>query len=93
MSVTATNNYSSLRPGLDSPPGRAIAITPSDADELATVARAIFVGTGGNLEVVYAGDSDSVVYKNLANGTRLSGLIKQVKAGSTTASDLIAEYD
>lgn len=67
------------------------AVTPSDANELATVSRALWVGTGGNLVVVTM-DGSAITLKNVQNGTLIPIRVKQVKATNTTATDIVALY-
>jgi hypothetical protein len=66
------------------------AVTPDDSNELAFVASALFVGTGGNLSLIFQHATTAVLLKNVANGTLLHGRIRQVKQANTTASDIVA---
>jgi len=50
----------------------------------------IYVGTGGDVEVVAKDSATSVVFHNVADATFLPLLVKEVKTAGTTASDLIA---
>lgn len=50
----------------------------------------LFVGTGGDLEVVPAGQATSVIFKNVADGSFLPIVITEIKSAGTTADDLIA---
>lgn len=58
----------------------------------AVPARAIFVGTGGNLKVRMASDGTEHLYKNVQSGDRLVGRFSAVIYTLTTAADLIAEW-
>jgi hypothetical protein len=75
----------------DAPPTHGFAITKSDADELSVVTRAIWVGTTGDLAVIYKDDTAAVTLKAVPVG-RLSGRFKKVMSTNTTASDLVGEY-
>src|SRR5436309_2702493 len=78
--------------GVDSPPGFGFVITPSDSVNLTTVTRAIFVGTGGDVQVRYAGNDADIVLKNVPSGSRVSGRFSRIKATSTTATNIVGEY-
>ena len=67
---------------------KAVAVVPSDTDELVNVARELYVGVAGDVSVIHAGDTVAVVYKDVQG--LLSGFIKQVKATGTTATSIIA---
>jgi hypothetical protein len=65
-------------------------ITPDDGADLADFGL-VYVGTGGNLVVVAAGDPDgtNITLSNVPSGTLLPILIKRVRATSTTATNLV----
>lgn len=65
----------------------AFAITPADSD-LPTMARALYVGTGGNLAVTTTQDS-TVTFYNVASGTVLPVSVKRVFSTGTTAADIV----
>lgn len=72
-------------------PGRkAFAVTPSDANELALLPSRLFIGTGGDVAVLAAEDTVSVIYK-AASGSYLCIRAKKVLATGTTASAIVAE--
>jgi hypothetical protein len=51
----------------------------------------LYVGTGGNIEVIAIGSSSSVVFKNIPDGSFLPCVVKSIVSGAnTTVSDLIA---
>jgi hypothetical protein len=64
------------------------AITPSDDDDLPEYPRAVWVGTGGDIELVGEPGADPVVLKNVADGTLLLISPTRITEG-TTASDLV----
>jgi hypothetical protein len=77
-------------PGLVGPGRHCWSVTPSDADELVRVARALRVGsTAGNLAVVSL-DGVTTVIPNVQVGETIIGLFKQVKSTSTTATGITA---
>jgi len=71
------------------------AVTPSDTNFTTDFAprgeAALYVGTGGDLHVVMAGDKSdaTVIFKNVSDGAFLPIVVKAVKA-ATTASDILA---
>lgn len=66
-----------------------VPIVPNDGADLSYVVRMIFVGTGGNVEVVTA-KGTTTIHKNVAAGSYLGPFcVARVKAGNTTASDLL----
>lgn len=76
-------------PGLSSPAAYAAAVTPSDTVDLTSEARALFVGTGGNVRVLTVG-GDTVTFNAVPAGTTLPVRVKRVYATSTTASNIVA---
>jgi hypothetical protein len=73
----------------DSPATGGTAIT---LDQSFPVAKAIFVGTGGNVSLVDSKGA-TVVYKNLPSGGILPVMGTKVTSANTTASDLVALYE
>ena len=52
---------------------------------------ALYIGSGGNIEVIVVGGSASVVFKNIPDGSFLPVIISSIVAGAnTTVSDLVA---
>lgn len=68
----------------------AFAVTPSDAAELASIPRALFVGTGGNITLRLADDGADVLLKNVQSGQVLDVQARFVRATGTTAADIVA---
>jgi hypothetical protein len=68
------------------------AVTPSDSTDLATPARALYVGTGGNVALDDGDGHTAVVFKNVASGAVLPVRAVRVRATSTTATDIVALY-
>ena len=67
-------------------PSRAAAVTPSDTTQI--YASALFVGGAGNVAVVTEGD-DTVTFSGVQAGSMLVLRIKQVRATSTTATNIV----
>jgi len=71
----------------------AFAITAHDTNELANVTRAIWVGTTGNIKVVFAEDTTAeAVTLNAVPVGMYSWAVRQVYATGTTASNLLGLY-
>lgn len=72
-------------------PGETLfAVTKSDSTLFATAVRQLYIGTGGDVNVV-TWDGVTVLFKNTASGSTIGPFyIKQVKSTSTTASDIVA---
>ena len=72
-----------------------VVVTPSDAVDItgstANTPAALFVGTGGNIDVITLGGS-TILLKNIADGTFLPIQVTRVKATLTTASDIVAIF-
>ena len=52
---------------------------------------ALYIGTGGDIEVIAIGSSSSVVFKNIPDGSFLPVIVSSITAGvNTTVSDIVA---
>jgi hypothetical protein len=69
----------------------AVAVTPSDSTDLTYMARALYIGGAGSVNVDVA-DGTPVVFAGLAAGTILPVRVKRVRATSTTATNIVALY-
>lgn len=74
------------------PFGHAAAITPSDTVPLPTPASSIWVGSVGDVTLIPAGQTTSVLFAAVPSGTLLPIAASQVLATGTTASSLAAMY-
>ena len=78
--------------------GNGFLVTPSDslglkddsANNTGFQSTALYIGTGGDVAVIRAG-GNSLVYKNVPDGTFMPILVSQVLVTGTTATDIIAE--
>jgi hypothetical protein len=84
------DQFETLSSGLESPATRAAAVTPSDSTDLATVARALYIGGAGNVVLDTAGGDTSVTFTGLAAGTILPVRVARVRSTSTTATSIVA---
>lgn len=72
-----------------SPARKCFAITPSDSAELPTVAKALYIGTGGDLCLKAADDTAFVTFRNLPDGFIIDVRAIAVLATGTTAADIV----
>jgi hypothetical protein len=80
--------------GLSGPADLGIAITPDDNTDLVTNTRGLFVGTTGNVSVIFAADAagTAVLLKNVPSGTLLPICVRRVRSALTTATDIVGLY-
>lgn len=76
----------------DSPAVDAVAVTPHDTNDLAAPTRALYVGTGGDVEVIMLNGSSAVVFANVPSGAILPIRVSRVLDGNTGADDILALY-
>lgn len=69
----------------------AAAVTPSDSGQLSPVARALYIGAGGDVKVTMEGGTD-ITFAEVLGGTILPVKATKVFATGTTATDIIALY-
>lgn len=71
-------------------PSRApFAVTPHDINELPTIPKALYIGTGGTLVLRGMDDGADVTFKNVASGQVIDVRARHVRATGTTASDIV----
>lgn len=83
------DSFASFTGALNDPARDAFAIAPSDGAALATLPRALYVGTGGTLVVRCADSAADVTLKNVASGQILDLRVGFVRATGTTATDIV----
>lgn len=87
MTNTPSLFSSSTAPAID-----AVSVVPSDTVDLSPgVARALYVGVGGNIQITTASGT-VIVFVAVVAGTILPIFIKRVWATGTTATNLVALY-
>lgn len=74
---------------LTAPPENAASVTPSDAQPLGHVTRALWVGGAGRLRVEMMGGG-AIVFEGIAQDTLLPIRVRKVFETGTTATDLVA---
>lgn len=84
-----TDPFASYAGALNDPARDAFALVPSDSAALATLPRALYVGTGGTLVVRCVDAAADVTLKNVPAGQILDLRVSHVRATGTTAADLV----
>ncbi|MCF3934197.1 hypothetical protein L1787_12345 [Acuticoccus sp. M5D2P5] len=87
--MPADNPFQSYQRSASAPASDAFTVTPSDGTDLATVARGLFVGGAGNVNVVTLGGT-TVMFPGVAAGTILPCGVTRVLATDTTATNIVA---
>jgi hypothetical protein len=87
-----TDPFKSHATALTSPARKGFSVTPNDSADLSVTCRALFVGSAGDVSVILADDSSSVVFKNVPAGTVMPISVKRVEATLTTATDILGLY-
>lgn len=64
-------------------------VTPSDSTDLPNAAMALYVGTGGNIQLTTMGGT-TLTFSNVQGGSYLNVQTRRVWSTSTTASNIIA---
>ena len=77
---------------VDSPASRGAAVTPSDDTDLGSMAKALFIGTGGDVTVKMRDAGTTLTFKNVADGAILPVRVSRVMATDTTATDIVALF-
>lgn len=77
--------------GLDSPLAYLAAVTPADGSDLATSARALWVGGAGDIKVTTVGGS-TVTIVGVTAGSILPVRVARVWATGTTATNILAGW-
>ena len=76
--------------GLESPAYNGSAVVPNDSTDLPVTARALYVGSSGDLSLVTAGGS-TLTLRNVPIGM-LPVRVARVRASGTTAADIVAVW-
>ncbi|MFC0634878.1 spike base protein, RCAP_Rcc01079 family [Brevundimonas balnearis] len=86
--------YASRAPSPEGPARRASALTPSDTADLPEVAKALFLGQGGDLTIIPAGQAGDTPVSFAAHP---SGYVpiqtRRVLQTGTTAGQIVALFD
>lgn len=86
------DSFQSATDSVSSPARSAIAVTPHDANPLADIPKALFVGTAGNITMRGVDGAADQVWKNVPAGAILPFRARYVHATGTSAADILALY-
>lgn len=64
-------------------------VTPSDTTNLRSPSRALWIGTGGDVNIARPSDNQSFLFVNVPSGYRLDVATIRVNDTNTTASNII----
>lgn len=81
------DNFKGYSPSLQSPVTHGIAVTPDDATDLTQLTRALYIGTGGDVQVTLANGS-AVTFVNMVQGWHPMRIVR-VWATGTTADHMV----
>jgi len=86
--------YFKIPSSIGDPASHCYAVVPSDTVDLTTTAKAIYVGTTGDVKVELSADTVGVatVFKNVPAGAFLSIRARRIWSTGTTASNIVAMY-
>jgi hypothetical protein len=86
------DQFSNSADQVSAPATRAVAVTPHDANALADIPKALFIGTGGNITMRGVNGASDQLWKNVPSGSVLPFRAQYVRATGTSATDLLALY-
>lgn len=86
------DQFSAHGDSVSAPATRAVAVVPHDAEALADIPKALFVGTGGSIAMRGAGGGADQLWKNVPDGAILPFRAQFVRATGTNAADILALY-
>lgn len=84
-----SDKFESTSQSLITPSEHAFAVTPHDAEPLATIPKYIYVGMGGRVTLRTKGSDADVVFENVPAGGYLYVRASHVRATGTTASAIV----
>ena len=83
------DKFSDYPTSLTAPARDALAVVPSDMNDLGALPRAIYVGQTGDISGRLAG-GQTVVFRNVQAGTVLPVRLARIAVTGTTAADIVA---
>jgi hypothetical protein len=84
--------FDTFEPALDSliaPARNAFSVTPHDTAALASLPKAIYIGTSGNITLRAIDSTQDVVFFNVPSGSIIDVRAKFIRATGTTAANMI----
>lgn len=83
------DSFKNATDSLIAPSSNCFAITPNDANALATVTKAIYVGEGGTIVLRSIRGAGDVTFANVPSGAILDVRALYVRATGTTAAQIV----
>ena len=83
------DSFAASGDSLIAPARQAFTITPDDGADMPRAAKAIYVGSDGDIVLRAVHSDDDVTFRNVAAGSILAVRVRAVRASGTTATDLI----
>lgn len=91
--MAATDDFASLATGLDGPLVHLVNVTPDDANDLAHVTRAVYIGAAGALKVTtVGGETITIPSAVLGAGVAHKMRVTRIWATGTTATPIMAAW-
>lgn len=87
-----TDKFEKFFSNLESPFENMEAAVLSNTEDLQNFSRGIYVGVGGDLNVIPVGSETPILLKNLIQGAVYPFRIKRILVTNTTASDIVIGY-
>lgn len=84
------DDYGSQADTVSSPSLAPFAIVPNDSTDLTRIPKALWIGTGGDVNVQGVNNANPVLFQNVPNGFILPVRARRVLATSTTATGIVA---
>lgn len=86
--MAATDRYANFNSGIVGPGDDAFAVTPSDTVDFTVMARALYVGTTGDVKLITRGGT-TVTFTAVPAGALIPVRCSRVMATGTTASTIV----
>ncbi|MZH02499.1 MAG: hypothetical protein F3745_03625 [Nitrospinae bacterium] len=87
-----TDPFKDHQTALTSPARNGFSVVPDDGTDLPVNCRSLFIGGEGDLSAILVGDSSSIIFKNIPQGTILPVSVKRVLSSLTTATEIVGLY-
>lgn len=89
--MAATDPLQGFNQTIDSPARSLVAVSPSDSADLSFVTKALWIGVGGNVQVIDMGGTTTILVGCQA-GQIIPVRVARVMATNTTATSIVAMY-
>ncbi|MBF5091533.1 hypothetical protein F1640_16280 [Novosphingobium sp. NBM11] len=83
--------FKNLGDSTSAPSRKPFAIQPDDTNELPSIPKGIYVGSGGDITLRGVDGDADVTYRNLPDASYVAVRARYVRATGTTATNLIGE--